>query len=389
MSLTWKRLGSGSLNLLQRKVIYDSLDNFLANPPEASRVATYRSTLNWPYRPTAYTPLSDTKTREVSLRGHHRILTYTDGEPLSFNFLVQDMNRQEGADPVTISVYREGEKDAVARTVLADDGNTTDDQKSSGLRTVAVSLSDPRVGLYRLEFTSSGDIFIRRLTTRQDKFVFLKRLYLGDHVGYSDQITPVTVLVGGRMIVARTAHDEGLQTLLVDGHDLVIRELNTRYFYRLGESQEPFSVTSARRDILIETDSVIALEPDDFFNPLPLELDWYLTAADLAVEGVDFIITDYESPSMADQWTVAEATFEVSQLATTENGAFRFAISAPGIGLTQNDLRLGSLTFVLYRQPTGWLAGIRTLLTDLGWQFTDRETAVILSDGQSYSENVE
>jgi len=388
-SLPWNRLNSGNFTLLQRSPVYDSIDDFLAKPPESSRAAVYRTSFSWPYEPVDYQPAADKKTRQVSLRGHHRILTYTGGEPLSFNFSVQDMNRQEGADPVTVSVYREGVKDAVARTVLSDDGNTADDQKSSGLRQVAVSLADPQPGLYRVEFTAPGDIFIRTVTTRQNKFVFLNRLYLGDHVGYSDKTPPVTIHVGGRTIVARTAHEEGLQKLRIDSWELDVREIHHQYFSWLGEGRGPFSVTSPRRDILLHTDGVIALHPDDFFSPLPTELEWYLNSEDLSTAGVDFIVTEYEPPMMDDRLTVAEATFEVSNLATTLDGAYRFAISAPGISTTGNDLRLESITFILYREPVGWVRGIAGLMDDLGWHMADRETAVILSDGHSYSEQVQ
>jgi hypothetical protein len=388
-SLTWKRSTSGRLTLLQRKEIYDSVDDFLANPPDPARVAMYRTTLDWPYRSQAYQSSIDAKIRRVSLRGHHRILTYSGGEPLSFNFSIQDMNRQTGADPVTVSLYREGEQEALARTILVDDGNTNDDQVSSGLRTVAISLADPSPGLYRLEFTASGDIFIRELNTRQNKFVFLQQLYLGDHVGYSDQTSPVTVQVNGHLIIAKTAHNDGLQTLAVDEQKLEIREPHVRYISRLENGVELSNITTTKRDVLIESDGVFALEPEDFFNPLPLELDWYLTLNDLTAAGIDFILTEYEPPTVDGQLTTGQATFEISNLATTERGTYRFAVSAPGIGLTNNDLRLSELVFAFSRRPIGWWQGLRLLLADLGWRITDRETAVILYDGQSFDEKIE
>ncbi len=388
-SLSWPRITSGDVTLLQRKKIYNSVDSFLREPPDSSRVAMYRTVISWPHEMSSHITLDEPKSRVVSLRGNHRILTYVEQEPLSFSFKVQDMNRQEGADPVTLSVYREGEQDAVARTVLEDDGNTKDNQKSSGLRNVSLTLPYPISGLYRIEFTASGDVFIRELSTRQNKFVFLNRLYLGDHVGYSDQTLPVTVFVGGRSMVARTAHEEALQKVKVDKWEVDLREPHTRYFSWLDKGGGPFEIISPKRDVLLETDGVFALSPDDYFNPLPMQLDWYMNADDLASSGIDFILTEYESPKMAVDTTVAEATFEVSRLATTEDGEYRFAISAPGIGVTRKDLALESVKFIFFRDPVGWIEGIIGLLDELGWQVTDRETAVILSDGWSYSEEVE
>jgi hypothetical protein len=388
-SLAWPRLTSGKMTLLQRTSEYRALDDFIAQPPDPSRVAVYRTSLNWPYRPTAASANAVSKTRQVSLRGHHRLLTYSDGAPLAINFSVQDMNRQSGADPVTLSVYRQGVSDAVARTVLADDGNTSDDQLSSGLRQIAVSLTDPEPGLYRLEFTAPADVFIRSLTTRQNKLVFLDRLYLADHVGYSDQTPPVTVYLGGRTVMARTAHEEGLQKLAVDDWALEVSEIHQPHFSWLGQGRGPFALTSPRRDILLETDGVFALHPDDFFSPLPTQLDWYLGTDDLDSAGIDFIVTEYEQPLIDDRTTVAQATFAVDQLATTEDGAYRFAFSAPGIEATQEDLRLESVAFILQREPVGWWGGLAALLNDLGWEVNDRQTGAILPTGQSYGEHVE
>lgn len=389
-TLPWSRVSSGDLMLLQKTKHYSSVEEFLSDPPPTASVATYRVGVEWPQIPESWTPRNEMAERDISLRGRHRILTYTGGEPLVFTFVVQDMNRQKGADPVIVSVFRGGElKDAAARTVLADDGNTSDDQASSGLRTVSVSVPDPDPGIYRVEFTAPGDVFIRRLMFRQSKAVFLGSLYLGDHVGYSDRTDPARVIVSGSSLVARTAHTEGLQTLTVGDRPLELVEPHAKRYAWLDSFRATVPVISPSRDVLLETDGVFALDPDDFFNPLPAEIDWHTTAADLDAAGIKYLLADYETPMRDGAKTVATATFRVDNLATTEDGAYRFAISAPGIGYTQKDLRIESVTFTLRRPPTGWVEGLRRFFVGLGNGTEDTETAVILVDGKSYGETVE
>lgn len=382
--LPWNRVVSGQLTLLEREHHYASIDEFLSRPPDLSRLAVYRAKTDFPYRLSGYQPLASSRETEVSLRGRHRLLTYVQGEPLNFTFQVQDMNRQEGADPVIVSVYRFGEKEPFTRTILDDDGNTKDDQRSSKLRTAAVSVTDPAPGVYQIEFTASNDVFIRRIMTSNRKMVFAERIYLGDHVGYSDRTAPLTVYVGGQGLTAKAAHLESLQTLSVDGKPLELGEPQTRYLRQL-TAVDPVPVISPRRDVLLESDGLFALSPEDYFDPLPFTINEFTSVPDLAARGIDFILTSYEPPETDGLVSEAQATFDVSDLARTEDGAYRFAILAPDIIIKQQDLELVSVDFTFSREPVTW----RNALARLTRMFSppDASGPLILSDGTSYDES--
>ncbi len=386
-TLQWNRVRSGNLTLLERAHSYASVDEFLRRPPSPSRVAVYRAKAAIDYRPADHRPSARSREIEVSLRGRHRLLTYVGGEALNFTFFIQDMNRMEGADPVIVSVYRLGETEPVARSILADDGNTRSDQRSSQLRAAAINLTDPAAGVYQLEFTASNDVFIRKLLTAQSKLVFVDRLYLGDHVGYSDVVRPITVLVDGQSLTARAAHQESLQTLKVAGSDLVIGEPQTRYSRRLPVGQEPLAVLSPRRDILLETDGLFALSAGDYFDPLPFVLNQYTTRSDLDARHIDFILTGYEEPETDGVLNLAQAVFDTDKLALTRDGAYRFAVLAPGVADMQHDLRLASVEFAFHREPLTW----RNALSRLARMFSRRaaDEALVLTDGASYDESPE
>ena len=383
-ALPWKRVASGSLTLLDRGDRYVSIDDFFREPPERNRVAVYGADAPIPYVLRGYVPASASREIDVSLRGHHRLLTYVKGEPLNLSFVIQDMNRQEGADPVIVSVYAGDDEEPVARTILADDGNTRDDQRSSKLRTVPISLVSPPEGFYKIEFTASADVFIRKILTRQRKLVFVDKLYLGDHVGFSDSTPPVTVFTNGQRLTARTPHAESLQTLVVGGERVAIEQPNLRYMREV-KGDGLASVISPKRDVLLETDGVFSLSKDEYFDPLPLTMQWYTTQRDLETRGIEYVLAAYEPPHADGELRTGTVTFDMKTLARTKEGAYRFVITAPGIGETRHTFKLASLTFSLRREPVT----VRNLLPTLLSAFHAAEPAEprVSSNGKTYGES--
>ncbi len=384
-SLSWTRVTSGRLTLLERNHGYASVDEFLARPPDGSEVAVYRAKVTPPFRLADYSP-GPARETEISLRGRHRLYAYVKNEPLNVTFVVQDMNRQTGADPVIVTVYKEGSDEPYARTVLNDDGDTSDDQHSSPLRTVPVSVIDPPEGVYQIEFTASSDVFIRRIRTTQRKLVFADRLNIGDHVGYSDVVQPLTVYTDGLRVTARTSHPESLQTVTAGSAKLDVAEPQVRYSAKLPAGRQLTAVTVPKLDMLLETDGLFALSPDEYFDPLPLPIGWYTTAADLDARKIDYVLTGYEPPTAEAGVYSAQAVFDLDKLARTGDGAYRFLVVAPGLSETQGDLRLKSVSFTLTRKPLGW--------SDLWPRLTRTFSAgpagqLILPDGRSYEESPE
>ena len=352
-SLPWHRQRSGRLLLLERQHDYASIDDFYSDPPSRSRLAVWGTTAaGIPYSHSNYVQATKSWEKNVSLRGRHRLLTYIKDETLDISFTVQDMNRSLGADPVIVTVYAEGNEKPLARAVLDDDGNTNDDQRSSPLRTVAITATGLSEGAYQVEFTAPSDIFIRRLKSAQRLLVFADRLYLGDYVGYSDQIPSITVWSDGLRLSALTPHDEGLQTLKVNRKEMKLAEPLTPVVRFLPSDAGLSTITSPKRDVLLETDGVFALSEGSWFNPLPLKLDWFMGAEDLKARGIDYVLTAYQSPEESDGLKSVSAEYNTSKLARTKNGALRFLINVPGLIESQNEVRLASVSFTLRRQPS-------------------------------------
>lgn len=352
-ALPWQRVSSGTLTLLQRDPTYVSVDAFLEHPPAPEQIATYRAEAEAPYRLPGYVPSSVVTSTDMSLRGSHRMLVYAERETLQLTFSVQDMNRHAGADPVTVSVYRAGDSEhALARTVLADDGDTTDDQRSEGLRTVAVTLTDPTPGAYRIDLTASDDVFIRSIRTPQQKLVFDGRLVLGDHVGYSDRTDPATILADGTRVSAWTPHADAFQTLIVDGTPHRLDAIRVPAYAELDGIRQRHAIVSPKRDVVLDTDGVFALSEGQYFDPLPFALQWYTDSAALDAVGIRYVLTSYEPPVRDGDLLVATAEFDTADLATTDEGAYRFVISVPGLEEDASALHLESLYATLRRPPS-------------------------------------
>lgn len=359
-SLPWHRLSSGRFTLWTKGTSPVSFDGFLNDPPPREKTAALGRVPLPPYRLAGYEPTAAARTVVRSLRGQHRFLAYVKDETLNFSFSVQDMNREAGADPVIVSVYPEtaagsagGPAQPLARTVLQDDGDTADDQRQSGLRTVSVSVADLTEGVYAVEFTADPDVFIRSFVTSQRKVVLEGRAYLGDHVGYSDQPATATLWASGRHVTARTAHPEGLQTLTVAGTPLTLSDLHLKSAAPLPASG-PAAVRAPAGDVLLTTDGVFALSRESHFDPLPFAPDWSTTAGDLERRGITAVIADYEQPETVGDDRIARATFDLGSMARTDEGAYRLVVSAPGIDLSGRRLPVTSVTLTLRRRPASW-----------------------------------
>jgi hypothetical protein len=383
-ALPWKQVSSGTLTLYERHDRYASVDEFFRTPPLRSSLAVYRADAPIPYVLPGYVPSATPREIDVSLRGQQRMLTYVKDEPLNFTFTVQDMNRSAGADPVTVSVYRGDDTKPIARTVLPDDGDVTTDQRSSPLRTIPITVTAPSEGFYKIEFTADDDIFIRKIVTTQQKLVFEDKLYLGDQVGFSDKTPPITVYTDGQHVTGYTPHAEAVQTLKVGDANMTLDQPNVTYEQAVaGKGLAP--ITSPKRDVLLGTTGLFALSPDEYFDPLPYEMQWFTTPQDLNDRGIDYVLSSYEPPARIDGLEQGTATFDLRKLARTPEGAFRFVVNLPGIATTRYPFKVASIGFAMQRPPVTLWNAVPALFESFRPQ--TQPVADIVIDGKTYDES--
>ncbi len=345
---TWSRLEQNGLVLLQREPTYDSVDAFLADPPDRRRIATYHYALSDPYRIAGYQPSQTWQKVDVSLRGFHEFVTYIKDETLRFDIRFMDMNRKNGSDPVSALVFNEA-GDPVAEAREADDGNVSDDARPSGLRGLLLDVPALPEGVYKVQLKAERDIFFRSIATPQQKLTFLTNIYLADEVAYREPNKPVRFWTEAKHLRFVTQHAESIQEIQVGGS--VVR-MTEPYFEERYEVPETgvVRVDVPRGDTMVRSDGHIAFSPEAWFNPDPIRLS---ADTDLDRLNVDFVMATYTPPKVVGEWFVQTVSFDTSQI-VKEEGTSKFAISAPGVAELQTALLLGAIHMTWTKEPLTW-----------------------------------
>ncbi|MBI1908409.1 hypothetical protein HYS28_03260, partial [Candidatus Uhrbacteria bacterium] len=291
----WGRLASDGLVLLQRADEYASIDDFLADPPARSRIATYHADLDAPYRDPDYAPLGGTQTFDVSLRGYHKIVTYIKDEALSFTFAFMDMNRTYGPDEGVIRVWNE-DGEVVAEERFSDDGNSTENQVSRPLTTVAVRGEGFDEGVYTIELSGTSDIFWRSIATTQRYATFMNRIYIGDDVGYLAAPRGTTFFTDAKHFTFETFHADSPQEVRIGRLTVPLPASHEKIQQSILDTGV-ISGSVPVGDIKITGEGLFAFAQSAFFNPYPARLTVH---TDLAALGIDFILAEYAAPEAVD-----------------------------------------------------------------------------------------
>ncbi|PJA45379.1 hypothetical protein CO174_03590 [Candidatus Uhrbacteria bacterium CG_4_9_14_3_um_filter_50_9] len=353
---SWDRMDEDGYVLLQREPVYSSVAAFLADPPDRTEVATYRTDLETPYRMNGYTPSTYVQTIDVSLRGHHEAKTYIKNETLSFTFDYMDMNRDEGEDVVSVLVFNEAGQ-PVAEARASDDGNTTDDAVPSGLKRLELEVPGLPEGVYKLVLNAPRDIFFRKIYTTQQKLVFLNTVYLGDEVAYHEPAEGGRFWTNGEYLRFQTRHAEGIQTVTIGDDVLLIEE--PYEWYAAVNTQGVVEVDVPLGDVEIFLGGKIAFNQSQYFNPDTATLSAYTPLEEL---GVNYVFAEYTSPRQEGDWLVGLVSFASQELFAEEDGTWKISFSTPFVEERNAHVLIHQLNTWFYREQSDW-ADVSQLFT--------------------------
>jgi len=345
----WLRFDQNGLVLLQREKKYESINNFITNLPPRHEIATYRYSLETPFRILGYQHSSIRQSIDVSLRGFHEFKTYIKDEPLFFDFTYMDMNRDEGPDHVQILVYNEEGK-LVGDVWVEDDGNISNNAQGSEQKITSIYLPDLSEGVYKIEMRTNRDVFFRKIETTLQKIVFLNNIELGDDVGFLDHPRPVSFWTEAKNIAMQTRHAEGVQEVQVGDKILRITQ-PYQSFSQVVKADGVIKVMTPEGDLSIQSTGHIAFSPDQFFNPDPVSVGWDFNPDSL---DLNYIIAQYRSPDVKNEWKIARVSFD-TQLLVQQEGTWKFVFSLPGIRELQQQINIGRINMAWHRDPFTWI----------------------------------
>lgn len=344
--LGWTRheLENG-LSVFSRDQQSQAYGDFLVNPPDRSVVATYRATYPSAFRLNDYRPLGTLQKFDVSLRGPHELLTYIKDEDFGLFLTYTDVNRSYGADEGSVRVLDEA-GNLMVDYVLQDDGNIYDNQYPSVKQTISLSGHDWPEGVYRIVLSGTSDIFWRSILTPQRYLVVKNRVFLGDDVGYLPSPRSTTVYADADRITFETQHQEGVQTVQVGDDAFQIAEVGGKYAATLS-SGELVPVRSPVGDVKMTGEGKYAFSEESFFDPDPTPVTAF---TDLADTNVQYVLAQLAPVAYDNGWRIASGTFETADLAV-ENGAYKFALSAPGIHDDLGRVEIHGVTVTFTKAP--------------------------------------
>lgn len=348
----WSAVWEGNLLLLQRGGRYRNVAEFLANLPAESRIAVHNYDLKRKFTLANYRS-GPGLTIDHSLRGSLTMYAYIKKENLDFTFMVQDVNRHPGADPISVNVYYQKDEPVFSQ-IFPDDGEAEATMVMSKPRELNIKMPSLKEGYYKIELPVSEDIFFRQIKTKQNLLVFANQLYLADEVGYWPSIRPTSVYTDGRKLTARTPHLEGRQTLRVGQDNLAVSLVQQDYSVwaapdiKQGKSKLT-AVYSPKNDVLIKTKGAFAFSQESFFNPNITALD---DGLDLDEEGIDFVLATYPSSEFNNGWQSAEVAFDLTKVSAPDN-KLRLAFSAPEVK-KNSQLDIAGISVELKRGSMTW-----------------------------------
>ncbi len=340
--IDWERHETFGSTLYTKEEI-DSADDFFDQEPARYTVGTYHAELQNPYREAGYRSLGRRQSVDMDLRGYHKIVTYIKNEDLLWDFTFTDMNRTLGRDDILLRVVNE-QGGILLEKKVEDDGNAREDQEMSKID-MQIEIEDLPEGVYSIEVIVTDDIFIRNISTNQRYVTFVNTLNIGDTIGYREKVNPVSFTTNATVFSLQTLHNESLQTVEIDSHAIEIHETHTQ-FYEIIDSTGLRTGVIPKGDVTVVGNGKFAFSTSSFFEPDTTPIGPY---TDLGNQGIEAILTTYESPRIIDGHYVANQTYDLA--AFPAGSDMRFAISAPFIESFEGYVNIYKITARFKKDP--------------------------------------
>jgi hypothetical protein len=315
--------------LLQREKKFETIKDFLKNPPEADKIALYNYDLNTNYILPGYQPSTSTVTMCRPITGTYQFYTYIKKENLSYDFVFQDLNKNTDPDPVDVYVYYNDKQ--ISAEYLEDDGVVSDAGVLKPWRHLKLDLVNLPEGVYKIGVRANNDIVTRTITTPQSKMTFINKVNLASAPEVS---CGRNLFTDSRQVQARTAYSDKLQEITVvdasnqsvEGQKIKLTEAFAQYSTQ-GDLPKMSYLILQDDGVMVSGDGLFSFSAEQFINPKIRKIDATFNADK---EGVDYVLANYTPPVSQGDWLVSTADFDLQNVYKQWN-KHSFLISAPGL----------------------------------------------------------
>jgi hypothetical protein len=336
----WSVLWEGDVMLLQRTKQFNTINDFLKNPPATEKIALYNYNLKANYSLPGYQPRHATSTLCRPLVGAYQFYTYIKNENLSDDFVFQDLNNLTGPSPIDVYVYA-GDK-LVGSRQLADDGIIDGSSGQKPWRHLQINLANLPEGVYKIDVRANGDIITRTITTVQGKMAFINNLPLADTPEVS---CGKTFFTDGRSLSVKTSHPAKLGVIKIISSSTE-QDLNVNEAYQIFTVADlPSSgsrIILANDGVAISGDGLFSLDAESMIDPRIASVDVNFNADK---EGIDYVLARYTPPTRQGGWLSAQVNFDLKNSFRLWN-KYYFIISAPGLS-TSSEVKIENIKFDL------------------------------------------
>ena len=334
---------------------YASINDFRSAPPDLNTVATAGYDRLALASIPNYQPRSSPITLNRTFRGNHQLYVYAANEDLRLAFDKIDLNRQAGADTMTVQVARADQLTNDSRTWLktitvADDGNAGPKGPRGAAQRVDLAIKNVPAGTYLVDITATEDVVFNNLTSAQHNLAFNGRVFLAEGPAYGEpSFQPVQLVTSGSSLSFAANHDQGKQTLTVAGKKFNLKELKVNQ--TASGLSGPTAFEIAKGDATVLSDGLIAIAPAELIPDGVHPVD-VAGAPDLTP--YDYIIAKYQPRPAGDKKDiVVDRTYNLNDLGLATK-TLTFSIASPGLKASDAQLGLRDIRVTLIRGPFPW-----------------------------------
>lgn len=344
---------NGKLAFWQREKKFNSIANFLENPPLDKKTALY---FLEPSDVSVLQSQNNSFGKESSvvinklLRGTHSFLVKVNTNQLNISLEKLDQNMYQGQDILLIEVYKNNNK--IFTKEIPDDGVDEASSLKLSPQKENIEIKSLEKGIYKINLIdkSNGDVSIKNIGINQSKVIFSSPVFIIDE-------KPTTLWTNSSKIDVETLHEIGLQTIKIDrSSELSVKERNKRYTFELNKDLDAsksalpiHSLEIPKNDVSVFGNGYFTFSKDAFFESNPLRSVNLTTIAN--VNEIDYILAHYQRVILDGEWKIAQAYFDPKDI-KVDGEKLYFSLEFPGLTSSGNEVVIDSLE-VTVNKP-GW-----------------------------------